>query len=97
MTEPILCKKCKQPCDATCTACRKGHVLHYRCMKPGDRLLVRLGRWNWRLDLTIVVFIIGMVLIPLPVLMSDIPFWWTLVGSVLAAPGLLRMFWTTCS
>lgn len=41
-----VCKKCKQPCDETCTACKKGYILHYRCMKPGDRLLVRLRRFR---------------------------------------------------
>lgn len=44
MTDPGLCKKCKQPCDDTCAPCKKGYILHYRCMKPGDRLLVRLKR-----------------------------------------------------
>lgn len=41
-----VCKKCKQPCDETCTACKKGYILHYRCMKPGDRLAVLFRRWR---------------------------------------------------
>lgn len=41
-----VCAKCKQPCDETCAACKKGYVLHLRCMKPGDRLAVLFRRWR---------------------------------------------------
>lgn len=105
MTDPVVCAKCKQPCDETCAVCKKGYTLHLRCMKPGDRLTIRLRQWNWPFDLAVVSSVIGLglMLAGMAVLLCSIePLTWfgqhvqetVAIGVIMILPGILLLFRT---